>query len=202
MNACLEPAFDKVFDTQRIYRLMLDALARPGKLRTLPGLDICPPNGLNRYAAGLGFTLLDSETTFAILPEDDDWRDYFSLNTGVKPAAPEAAEFILLRGGEYLPEIARVNRGTLLSPEEGSTLFVLVDAIGGTQPGAVKLTLAGPGIKELAQVAVVGLHPLNLAAICSRQEYPLGVDCFFVDAEGIMLAMPRSATVQWEEVPG
>ncbi len=196
----LEPAFDRVFDTQRIYRMMLDAMARPGKILALPRLDIYPPSSLSAYVSGLAFTLLDGETTFAVLPGNDFWRDYMAVNTGAKPAAPAAAEFILLAGGAYAPQIADLSRGTLLAPEKGATLFIMVDALAAEGVG-VRLTLTGPGIKGRSQVAVDGLNLANLDNILTlNQEYPLGVDTFFTDRHGQLLAMPRSSTVAWEVV--
>jgi alpha-D-ribose 1-methylphosphonate 5-triphosphate synthase subunit PhnH len=48
-------------------------------------------------------------------------------------------------------------------------------------------------------MSVDGLHPANLERILKlNQEYPLGVDVFFVDAAGRLAAMPRSSSVHWE----
>lgn len=198
MGVFLEPSFDKVFDTQKIYRLMLDAMARPGKIIDLPCLDICPPSGLSGYAAGLAFTLLDAETTFAVLPADALWQDYLAVNTGAKPAVPAAAEFILLTGQRHAPEIAEANRGSLLAPEGGATLFILVGGIA-ADAGSIKLTLTGPGVDGQATVMLEGLILANLESILSlNSEYPLGVDCFFVDRRGRLFAIPRSTSVNWE----
>jgi alpha-D-ribose 1-methylphosphonate 5-triphosphate synthase subunit PhnH len=200
MSANLEPAFDKVFDTQRIYRLMLDAMARPGKILALPRLDIYPPSGLSGYASGLAFTLLDGETSFAVLPGNSPWQDYLAVNTGARPVSPADAEFVLLAGGEYAPQIAGVSRGSLLAPERGATLFVMVDALS-ANGGGVRLTLTGPGIEKRREVAVDGLNLANLDNILTlNQEYPLGVDTFFTDRQGCLMALPRSSAVGWEVI--
>jgi len=199
MDVCMETVFDKVFDTQKIYRHMLDAMARPGKIQKLPVLNIYPPEKLSSFGASLGLTLLDSETTFAVMPANEDWQDYFVLQTGARPVAPEMTEFIILNGSEYLPGLALVNKGTLPSPERGGTLFVLVESIGRDLPGSIRVTLAGPGIWNQTQILFNGLHLNNLDIICGlNHEYPLGVDCFFVDDKGNMAAIPRSATIRWE----
>jgi alpha-D-ribose 1-methylphosphonate 5-triphosphate synthase subunit PhnH len=194
----LEPAFDKVFDTQKIYRQMLDAIARPGKICSMPPLDIRPPAGLSSAAAGMAFTLLDSETSFAVLPYAAAWQEYIALNTGAGNSAVDAAEFLIVEGSKNLPELAEANRGDLLSPEQGSTLIVLVDGIAESGKCA-RLTLSGPGIAGRIRMSVDGLHPANLERILKlNQEYPLGVDVFFVDAAGRLAAMPRSSSVHWE----
>jgi len=198
VGAALEPTFDKVFDTQRIYRLMLDAIARPGKIQTLPRLDVCPPPGLTSYLAALAFTLLDGETTFATLPANGCWHDYLALNTGARTAGADEAEFVILDGREHVPQLAGLSRGSLLSPEKGATVFALVDGVaaGG---GGIRLMLTGPGVKGSVVLAVDGLHAANLADIGAlNREYPLGVDTFFVDSRGNMAALPRSTSLRWE----
>jgi alpha-D-ribose 1-methylphosphonate 5-triphosphate synthase subunit PhnH len=200
MGVSLEPAFDKVFDTQGLYRLMLDAMARPGKILDLPRLDIYPPSGLSGYAISLAFTLLDSETTFAELPVSELWQEYLAVNTGARPVLPAVAEFILLVGQKYAPQIAELNRGDLLAPERGATVFVMVDSIA-ADGGGIKLVLSGPGVKGQTAVMVDGLNLSNLDNIlCLNQEYPLGVDCFFIDRQGRLLGLPRSTAVKWEVV--
>lgn len=198
MATALEPAFDKVFDTQRVYRLMLDAIARPGKILTLQRLDVYPPHCMTGFAAGLAFTLLDAETGFAVLPANGHWQDYVALNTGARPVAAERAEFLLVDGKEYAPQILSLNRGSLPSPEGGATLFVMVGNIA-ADGGGVRLTLTGPGIKGRAAITIDGLNIANLDNIVAlNQEYPLGVDTFFTDPHGNLAALPRSTTVSWE----
>ncbi|MDR3588392.1 MAG: phosphonate C-P lyase system protein PhnH [Negativicutes bacterium] len=198
MAAQIEPAFDKVFDTQKFYRQMLDSMARPGKLCPLPELDLHPPAGLGACAAGIAFTLLDSETSFAVLPDRDDWQEYLRLNTGSAARPVSAAEFIVADGRHDLPQISEMNRGSLLSPEEGSTLILLIDRLTGDAPG-VCLTLRGPGVKDSTAMAAQGLAPANLERILRlNEEFPLGVDLFLVDTCGNLAAVPRSSSVDWE----
>ena len=58
-----------MFTSQQFFRLLLEAMAHPGRIVALPKLEIDPPEGLSRPIAGLAFTLLDQETTFAVLPD-------------------------------------------------------------------------------------------------------------------------------------
>jgi len=200
VNSRIESAFDKVYDTQKIYRQLLDALARPGKVCTLPELEIQPPTGLSKPLAGITFTLLDSETTFSFFPQNDVLEQYTCLNTGAKASLVPKAEFIIVDGMKDFPLIEEINRGTLLSPELGSTVLLMVDqvSIGGT---GTQMTLSGPGIKGQIKVVIAGLLSMNLERIVKlNQEYPLGVDLFFVDPRGQFTAVPRSSLVQWEEV--
>jgi len=198
VSVLFEAAFNRVFDTQKLYRRMLDAMARPGTVAALPRTDIYPPPGLSAYASILAFTLLDSDTTFAVLPANELWQEYLAVNTGARPVDPADAEFIILAGQKYGPELATARRGDLLSPEEGATIFAMVDTLEDDK-GELKLTLTGPGVDGKATVFVAGLNWSNLENILSlNQEYPLGVDCFLTDRNGRLLALPRSTAVRWE----
>lgn len=200
MGAQLEPAFDRVYDTQKIYRQMLDAMARPGKICLLPELRLTPAAGLSKAAAGVAFTLLDSETSVAVLPQNDFWLEYIRLNTGAKAAPLAQAEFIIVSGRHGLQQIMEINRGNLLSPETGSTLIILVDRVAADGPGTC-LTLTGPGINRQIQLVITGINPANLERIIDlNQEFPLGVDVFFTDEAGNLAAIPRSSTLHWKEV--
>lgn len=200
MAVQLEPAFDKVFDTQRIYRSMLDAIARPGKICTLPGLELRPPASLGSFAAGMAFTLLDSETSFTVVQDSGECQEYIRLNTGSEAVPVESAEFIFAQGGSDWAEISGINRGSLLSPEEGSTLVLMVERLARDGQG-VRLTLNGPGINGSISLVATGLEPAILDRVSKlNQEFPLGVDVFLVDSAGSLAAMPRSSSVDWEVV--
>jgi alpha-D-ribose 1-methylphosphonate 5-triphosphate synthase subunit PhnH len=177
---------------------MLDAMARPGKVCPLPALRLHPAQGLSPYAAGLTFTLLDSETGFAVVPDNAAWQHYVSLNTGAVPRPVAVAEFIIANACEQLPQITAARRGSLLSPEQGSTLILMVERLAESGPG-LRLSLTGPGVNGRARLAVAGLQPLNLEYVSGlNQEYPLGVDLFLVDAAGNLAAVPRSTALHWE----
>jgi alpha-D-ribose 1-methylphosphonate 5-triphosphate synthase subunit PhnH len=194
----IEAAFHKVFDTQYIYRQLLDAIARPGKICSLKSTNIQPPDGLSNWLTGIVFTLLDSETTFATLPANGKWNQYICLNTGAQEAVIADAEYIIVEGSANLPQIAESNCGHLLSPELGSSLLVMVNRVAESGVG-LRLTMSGPGIKGRNKLVIEGLSSDNLARIILlNQEYPLGVDVFFIDCSGRMAALPRSSVIQWE----
>lgn len=194
----IEASFDKVFDTQRIYRLILDAMARPGTVNSLSAFKLQPPSGLNPAAAAVALTLFDSETCFSVLPSDQAIIDYLMLNSGAAVCPVHAAEFILVSGREEVPEINEVCCGTLISPEKGATLIMMVDSLMTTVHGS-KLVLRGPGIKDSSCLNISGLDKENIRAISEmNQEYPLGVDVIYVDHAGNVACVPRSSALQWE----
>ncbi len=198
MSSEMESKFDQVFTSQQIYRLLLDTMARPGKIAALPELELAPPEGLSRPVAGLAFTLLDQETTFAVLPECQPWSAYIGLNTGSRSTELSKAEFIIMDGGSDLPQLAEVNRGNLFFPDRGATLMIMVSAIGATD-GDIGLTLQGPGVLGQKRLFLSGLWPVNLDRVQDlNREFPLGVDLIISDRHGALVCIPRSNTITLE----
>ncbi|OAT85468.1 phosphonate C-P lyase system protein PhnH [Desulfotomaculum copahuensis] len=199
MHQALEPSFDRVFDTQRIFRLLLDVMARPGKICRLPALKLQPPAELNLFAAGIALTLLDSETSFAVLPENASVQTYLHMNTGARLEDASRAAFVLFNGREDRPELAGVERGHLLAPEKGATLVAAVTALSGSGGGEMEIALRGPGVGGTSTIAVSGLHQDNLKRIIHlNREFPLGVDLILADCGGSLAAVPRSSTIRRE----
>lgn len=195
MNTVFEPAFNRIFDTQCIYRLMLDAMARPGKIVILPRLELAPPAQISPYAAAVAFTLLDSETSFALLPDNDAPRQYICLNSGSRAEELSRAQFIILDGRGDFPALADLGRGDLLFPERGATLIIMVDAIA-KEGGGLRLTLRGPGVAGVRTLALKGLCPANMHRVRElNREFPLGVDLVITDQKGALAALPRSCAV-------
>ena len=199
MAMTMEPAFDRVFDTQRVFRLLLDGMARPGKMQRLPSPALTPPPGLAPYAAGVAFALLDGETTFAVAPARHDWQHYLTLNTGAHAVGAAAAAFVLVRGEQAAPVLAEMNRGDLLMPEQGATMVCMVEKIAADVPGDVRLSLRGPGVAGTAALSVTGWPPAAVEALAeANSEFPLGVDVILIDAGGVLACIPRSITFTWE----
>jgi alpha-D-ribose 1-methylphosphonate 5-triphosphate synthase subunit PhnH len=60
--------FDEVFDSQRIYRLVLTAMSNPGRTVRIGPFAIS--SSAPSLPAGPGFTLLDNEVSFAVCGSD------------------------------------------------------------------------------------------------------------------------------------
>lgn len=193
----IEADFDKIFDTQQIYRLTLDAMARPGKVYALPAVRLNPPAGLNKAAAAVALTLLDSETAFCVLPSDEAINDYLIRNTGAVSCQINDAEFIVTNGKTAVSKLSEACCGTLFSPEKGATLITMVDSL--VAAHSIKLRLSGPGIKDGSILNISGMAGENMQTIFElNREYPLGVDVIYADKAGNVACVPRSSALQWE----
>ena len=190
-----ETGFDIVFESQQTFRLLLDAMARPGKINRLPR-PLPAPAGISGYTAAVAFTLLDGEVTFAALGEDQAaWSRYLALNIRAVPAGVEHADFIIAPGERFNAEVEAARRGTLLFPERGATVLFTVETISGDSPAA--LVLSGPGIRGSAGLTVAGIDPANLEMLeRANSEYPLGIDAILIGRDGALACLPRSTKIE------
>ena len=85
-------------------------------------------------------------------------------------------------------QIAEINCGSALYPDDGATLVAAVAHVG------QRLRLTGPGIDGVTEVSLA--LPASFWAmrelLCS---YPEGFDCFFVDGTSV-IGIPRSTKVE------
>ena len=195
-----ETKFDTIFDSQKIFRILLDAFAHPGKVANLSDLKIAPPSSISKASAGVLFTLLDIEVGFAVSTSDKKLRErieeYFIINTGVRLKNLESADFILALG--ELPKLERIKRGSLEYPDQGATVIYSVEEINESLFGidSLSLTLTGPGINGKRVLSLKGLKKQEVMKIMEvNREFPLGADFLFTDRKGKFFALPRSTKI-------
>jgi len=157
-----------VFDTQRCFRALLDAMAEPGTVQPLDG-------GLPLVLA----TLVDHEVRLAEVG-DPHWRE---------------ADFVVVRGGSSHGDLAQARQGTLDDPAAGATAIYELDAVGA---GPLALLLMGPGVgAEPRQLRLAGIAAEEIELFQStRAGYPCGIDVILVGLDGRCAALPRSTTVE------
>lgn len=193
-----ETAFDEVFDSQKTFRLLLEAMSRPGRIVQLPerAYERVPP-GLNPFVLTVLKTLCDHEVALGLgggaLPE---WGLYLRTNTGAADRPPQEADYVLLEGSAYDEVFPRLRRGSLEFPEQGALALLAVQILaeGGLDH---LLTVSGPGVETEHRLAVWGLdrrYPEALAGI--NELFPVGLDCCLVDLCGHLACLPRSSRVE------
>jgi alpha-D-ribose 1-methylphosphonate 5-triphosphate synthase subunit PhnH len=210
-----ETVYDPVFDAQEHYRLLLDAMARPGTINVLPRRPLTPPAGLPTAAALVGFALLNSDITFYAEGKDAaTLTRYLAVNTSARGVPKGDADFIFACGASPATLITGIKTGTLAYPEEGATLVAAVDAMAGEVLGlgpleghpagipALALTLKGPGVAGSKTFFVAGLSVALLEALLAcNAEFPLGIDLVLADPADRIACIPRSSKVQFEIIP-
>jgi len=173
---------------QANFRLLLDAMARPGKCQPL---EIKPENG--PAALAILATLLDAEVSLADpdhLLDKDDW-----LMLQVKSSPAEQADYVIC-DGSHAPDFSP-KLGTLPSPDESATIILVVNTIGEDLADEnIHLELTGPGIADSTSLLVSGL---NKQWLDKREDwtcaFPLGVDFILLDKKQ-MAALPRTTKVE------
>ncbi|HEY9000455.1 MAG TPA: phosphonate C-P lyase system protein PhnH [Mucilaginibacter sp.] len=187
--------YDTVFDAQHHFRLLLDSMARPGKINKLESGEIFPPEGLNQASALTGFALLNADVTcFAAGQTGDDTVLYFLVNTGSQKAEIEDADYIFLPENYYSTDLDRARIGTPKYPEDSATIVAAAEEVSTESiEGAIRLTLKGPGVNGEAEVFVAGVDERLFEYIQEQNsEYPLGLDLIITDRQDQVLCIPRS----------
>jgi alpha-D-ribose 1-methylphosphonate 5-triphosphate synthase subunit PhnH len=210
----------QVLYSAQTFRLLLDALARPGKINQLrypQFLGTVPPYNVpsasseqssNFYALGALLTLLDRETSFIIganaqwLPVENDIVRWTLLRSSTNYAAPGDAAFALLCDSGSGELIRHLNIGTLLEPEMSATVFYCVEQLAeagqhqSDQTGGTTLELRGPGIAEQQRIRIWGPQHADWdAVLAARRGYPLGIDIYLVDRVGRCVGLPRTTKI-------
>ncbi len=199
------------------FRLLLDSLARPGKINALeyPIFPGAPPSfysqaratdlPVNFYALGALLTLLDGEVSF-IIAANGQWQpanssvvQWLALRSDANVAKPESARFALFCDGRSDGLVSQLNAGTLLEPEESATAFYCVEQLESEvalDDDWLTLALSGPGILSKNIVHVAGLSVDEIEYIdATRRHYPLGVDIYLIDALGNCVGLPRTTRI-------
>lgn len=189
----LAPGFnDPQLDAQRVFRQLLQAMARPGQIVPIDRLPEAP-KPLCGGAAALALTLFDLDTPIWL---DEALRataaDYLAFHTGAPVTADigEAA-FVVVADGNRLPDLTRLALGDAEYPERAATIIVQVEKMR-IEAGR---RLRGPGILGHVDINVAGLAPEFWTQLRANQKrFPLGFDAVLV-AGDMVLALPRTVTL-------
>ncbi|HVC59846.1 MAG TPA: phosphonate C-P lyase system protein PhnH [Acetobacteraceae bacterium] len=186
----LQPGFaDPVAGAQSCFRAVLDAMARPGRIREV-GTDLTPPAPLAPATAAVLLTLLDYDTPVWLDPAFAGARNWVGFHCGAPiVAAIGACRFAVALA---LPELAALPSGTHEAPEDAATLILQVNAFGRGRT----YRLAGPGLRVPALLSV-DLLPAGFATAWQENHalFPRGADIVLC-AGTALAALPRSVTLQ------
>jgi alpha-D-ribose 1-methylphosphonate 5-triphosphate synthase subunit PhnH len=189
-----------VHDAQQVFRAVLEAMSRPGRVQTLPaevqqGLE---PPGLGRATTAVLLTLLDAETRAWLHPSlrSDAASAYLQFHTGVMHVdeAPRA-HFAVVEADHATPALWReLACGSDAVPQDGATLVVEVPSF----DQGPALALRGPGVETVQMLRVGGLHAGFWQARADLEAaFPLGIELILTCGDRLA-ALPRSTRVSLE----
>jgi len=186
----LQPGFaDPVAGAQSCFRAVLDAMARPGRIREV-GTDLTPPVPLAPATAAVLLTLLDYDTPVWLDPASAAACSWVGFHSGAPiVAAIGACSFAVALS---LPELPTLPAGTHEAPEEAATLILQVNALGCGRT----YRLTGPGLHAPALLSVDGL-PAGFASSWQENHalFPRGIDIVLCAGKSLA-ALPRSVALQ------
>lgn len=186
------PSSNDSLATQQAFRILLQALSHPGDIYPLSPLG--PGQGLPLMLQ----TLLDHEVSFAVIgPDGDSLAGFVRDLTKSRLTEVPAADFIIVAQGSSQGGILEAKRGSLEYPDQGATIIYLVESLGREGQVGVRVKLQGPGVKKEIQSIITGLAADEIHDLKNiNQEFPLGVDCFFLDRTGRVMGIPRSILLE------
>jgi alpha-D-ribose 1-methylphosphonate 5-triphosphate synthase subunit PhnH len=194
--------FDPVHGAQEVFRLLLEALANPGRVLSLRSYAaLFSENG--RWLA-LALTLLDNETAFYWSGPEEVGEEILFL-TGAESASPEQADFLFLSGpfsgaGDGVADmLSRIKPGTPENPHDSALILAAVQRDEGDRAVLHGAMLHGPGVPPEGRR--VDLCPAEAAWLRTRDErgfkYPCGVEMVFIREDLSFMAITRKAEVTW-----
>lgn len=177
--------------TQQTYRKLLMAMSLPGLVHEFSvGFDHSTP------CLTIAETLLDHEVSFSVIGDDRTGSLETQISALTKAVSKNSneADYCFVVGPTSHDHISKSKRGIPEYPELGATYIYLLDSV--DQPLLGDVTLMGPGIKNQITPQMPGLDKLELSRISSvNREFPLGVDCVFVNTDKLIMCIPRSTKI-------
>ncbi|HEX2889352.1 phosphonate C-P lyase system protein PhnH [Vineibacter terrae] len=193
MTTTALPGFaDAVHDAQGSFRKLLEAMAHPGRIVTVPG-PRAVPQGLDPATASLLLTLCDGETPVWLDAAAAAIAGWLAFHTGAPVAsATGAAAFAVALAPLHMPALDTFDWGTDEVPEASTTLIVQAEALA-DDAGWI---LRGPGIATQARLSVAGLSQNWCTDRRAMQAaFPRGVDVVFTCGHRVA-ALPRTTIME------
>lgn len=182
-----------IYTTQAVFRELVQATSYVGEIGSL---------AVNKKEEGLyllAATLLDQEVRFATAGLAPKELDRISSLRG-QAVSIEEADYLFLQlplTDACYQQLAKVKLGDLIDPQKSATLCIACETLFGNQ----EVTMTGPGILGEKQVLLAEeLLPFLGLRKLLNSEYPLGIDLFFCDQAGNLLALPRTTQTKEETV--
>ncbi|NBJ69461.1 MULTISPECIES: phosphonate C-P lyase system protein PhnH [Clostridia] len=195
---------DLVHDLQKVYRNVLDSMARPGKIANLEEFADRFDDEVACYNTTLlvAMTLLDGEVSFHVITENNQLvEEKIAAYTLAKHAPVEKANFIIVlkdaTDTSIIEGMRACEKGNLIDPQYSSTWIMESSVLLSNQS---QLRLTGPGIERHMDLHTSLSPSVWQARSEAVQEYPLGIDLMLTDDNLQVACVPRTTNVAVREV--
>lgn len=195
-NVIPTPGFDQpVFDSQAVFRGVLDAMAHPGRILPLPS-RLEAVGALGPAAVAIALALVDNDTPVWLDPtaRSEAVADHLRFHCGCPFAGrPEDATFAFVAAPEDSVPLWSFGLGTPEYPDRSTTVILQVAQLANDIRGA---RLTGPGIESEARLFAAPLADgFWDQAKANHSFFPLGVDILFACGDRVA-ALPRSTAIE------
>jgi alpha-D-ribose 1-methylphosphonate 5-triphosphate synthase subunit PhnH len=182
---------DKVLSAQSIFRSVMEAMARPGRVQQVIA-GVGTPGPLMHGAAAMALTLFDHDTPIWLdarmrrSPEVAKWLKFHSGAPVVDDSS--ISSFALIGEGGALPDLSCFALGSNEYPDRSTTLVIQVSSL----TDGRDYELRGPGIDGAITLRAT-IEPTDLFERLSINEalFPRGIDVVLVSGNAIV-AIPRT----------
>jgi len=183
-------SFDLVFDSQKVFRLVLEAMSNPARDAVIKEYADKLFGSFPVFLA-VALTLLDNEVSFNTCENQTLSNEIASLTLSRKTNIEEA-DFIFASNYSVMEKaINNAKCGTLADPHKSATVIIQNNGI-----SALCLMLSGPGIDGQVEFMVTQtVKDAITIRDAQNYEYPQGIDLLFVSGLGEMFAIPRLVKV-------
>ena len=188
---------EPVHHAQSVFRMMMECLSRPGTIQSiLPEIE--PPKPMGAAAGAMALTLLDHDTPVWLTQglAKSAVADWIAFHTGA-PITREKSEarFAFAESGASFASFGLFALGSQEYPDRSTTIILEVASL----DKGPALTLSGPGIRDSAMIAPLGLPDIFLRQWAdNRALFPRGVDVLLTTGRQ-MLGLPRTCKITSKE---
>ena len=173
--------------SQAVFRVLLESLARPGRVFQLPAVG----DELGPGIVPLALAVVGSKVAIAGAPE---WQARICRATGAQSAGIEEASLVAIYGTAEAGTVSRLRRGSAEAPDDGAKVGLACGALTEAGPGETTIELKGPGVPGRTLLGVNGVGREVFDALrAANAIFPAGVDVWLVDGRGRVAGLPRSA---------
>jgi alpha-D-ribose 1-methylphosphonate 5-triphosphate synthase subunit PhnH len=185
---------EPVAESQITFRLVLEAMAHPGRIVELPYQPADENNRqLGKAATAVGLTLLDLETPIWLQPELSAAAPFLRFHCGSSIVTnPGECRFAFARAEADIPTLESFDLGSEEYPDRSTTLVLEVAELGRGHA----FMLRGPGIRERTRLEANRIPPrLWDERRALAPLFPRGVDLLLTCGRRLA-AIPRTTLVE------
>jgi alpha-D-ribose 1-methylphosphonate 5-triphosphate synthase subunit PhnH len=186
--------------TQKFFRIIMQSMAHPGKVYSIPEINITKGEIKYNSFSVVCFTLLDHEVKFSVIGAEshDSLIEHIFQLTKSRYVQSEKANYVIISGGSSNNSLIHLNCGELEFPDKSATVFYLAKRI--NNDDGLKIKLQGPGIKNEISFKISGVDKEDIKTLKNmNSEFPLGIDTIFFDENNQIVSLPRSSQIFLED---